>query len=265
MTLPEPIREFWYGACALGERSRRTQWGVVVTDSRYPRVWDANNAAVMEGSPGLTMEEIRSVLIPAIGESGATHEHIEFWETSVESPAIREMRHTGERPDPDVAMLFEGPPALAFGMARDPGVAVEELTRLDATFWRWYRDSLKEFRMELADDLLDQMVDRVQRVFLPHMRFFVGYVDGEMAGYTSLLSLAGVGYLDNVVTMPEFRRRGIASATVTRSVQESLASDARAVFLLAEQNGAPQRLYERLGFRVRANIDSFTRPLQRAN
>ena len=265
MTLPEPIRDFWYAACDLEERSRRTPWGVVVTDSRYPRVWDANNAAVMEVSPDLTMDHIRSVLTPALNQSGATHEHIEFWETSVESPAILEMRRSGERPEPDVAMTFEGPTEPALGAGLDHGVAVEELTRLDETFWRWYRDSLKEFRMELADDLLDQMVDRVRRVFLPHMRFFVGYADGEMAGYTSLLSLAGVGYLDDVVTMPQFRRRGIASTTVTRSVQESLASGARAVFLLAEKNGAPQRLYERLGFLVRATIDSFTRPLQGAS
>jgi hypothetical protein len=33
------------------------------------------------------------------------------------------------------------------------------------------------------------------------------------------------------------------------------------VFLLAENAGAPQRLYERLGFRVAAPIESFTRAL----
>jgi predicted GNAT family acetyltransferase len=70
-----------------------------------------------------------------------------------------------------------------------------------------------------------------------------------------------VGYLDNVVTMPPFRRRGVASATVTAAVGASLGSGDRHVFLLAEKDGDPQRLYERLGFRVRSPIESFTRLL----
>jgi ribosomal protein S18 acetylase RimI-like enzyme len=34
------------------------------------------------------------------------------------------------------------------------------------------------------------------------------------------------------------------------------------VHLLSEKDGAAQRLYERLGFRVRAEVVTFTRPLR---
>jgi predicted GNAT family acetyltransferase len=188
---------------------------------------------------------------------GAPSEHVEFWETSVESPALKEYRRSGERPDPDVAMVFEGPlpPPVAT-------VRVEEVTHPDRSFWPWYRDSLREFGMELSEEVLDQMVRRTRDVFLPAgMRWFVGSVDGEPAGYASLISLEGIGYLDNVVTMPTFRRRGVAGAAVTSAVMAGLGAGNAHVFLLAEQAGNPQRLYERLGFRVAAPIESFTRAL----
>lgn len=257
MSLPAFVKTFWYAAMELGQRSARTPWGAVATDDRFPLVWDANTAAVLVPDDGLDLEGIRSALVPALYQVGAPAEHVEFWETSVENPALNEYRRSGERPDPDVAMVFDGalPPAQA-------QVRVDEVTNPDRSFWPWYRDSLREFGMALSADVLDQMVARTREVFLPAgMRWFVGSLSGEPAGYASLISLEGTGYLDNVVTMPAYRRRGIASATVTAAVAASLQAGDDHLFLLAERAGDPQRLYQRLGFRVAALIESFTRVL----
>lgn len=257
MSLPEFVKSFWYASMELGQRSERTTWGAVATDDRFPLVWDANTAAVLAADDGLDVEAIRAALVPALHQAGAHAEHVEFWETSVESPALKEYRRSGERPDPDVAMVFDGP------LPEPPAtVRVEELTDPDGSFWPWYRDSLREFGVELSDDVLDQMVGRTREVFLPAgMRWFVGFVGNEPVGYTSVISLEGTGYLDNVVTMPAYRRRGIASGTVTAAVAASQRAGDDHVFLLAERAGDPQRLYERLGFRVAARIESFTRVL----
>lgn len=258
MSLPEPVRAFCYATCAL-EGAARTPWGVVASDGRYPLVWDANDACIFEPSPNLTMEQIQALLHPALRQAGAPCEHIEFWETAVESPALREMRAAGDRPVPDFVMVYEGPhPA-------DLPLEVREVARPDAAFWEWYRPTLLEFGETLSEEVLDQMVARIRDVFLPAgLRWFVGCLDGEPAGYTSVISLEGTGYLDNVVTMPNFRRRGVASATVRRAVRECMGRGDRCVFLLAEEGGAPQRLYERLGFRAAARVESFTRPLSPA-
>jgi ribosomal protein S18 acetylase RimI-like enzyme len=257
VSLPAFLKAFSYAAMELGQRTERTPWGAVATDDRFPLVWDANAAAVLVPDDGVSPEDIRSALVPALRRVGAPSEHVEFWETSVESPALKEYRRSGKRPDPDVAMVFEGPLPQPVAAVR-----VDEVSHPERSFWPWYRDSLREFGMKLSEDVLDQMVWRTREVLLPAgMRWFVGSVDGEPAGYASLISLEGIGYLDNVVTMPTFRRRGIAGAAVTSAVMASLeAGDAR-VFLLAENLGDPQRLYERLGFRVAAPIESFTRRL----
>ncbi|MGH2572912.1 MAG: GNAT family N-acetyltransferase [Actinomycetota bacterium] len=258
MTLPEEVRNFWYAFSELGQRMDRTGWGLVQTDPRFPLVWDANNACVLEADPALTLESIRRELLPSLRAAGAPYEHVEFWDTSVESPALREARDVGQRFDPDVVMALEDPASVpATGTVR-----TKEIVRPDPSFWPWYRDSLKEFGDDLSESVLDQMLRRVREVFQPAgIRWFVGFVDEAMAGYASVISLHGVAYLDNVVTMPGFRRRGVAAATVEAVMRATLESGHTYVFLLAEENSAPQRLYERLGFRARTRIESFTRRL----
>jgi ribosomal protein S18 acetylase RimI-like enzyme len=266
MELPHPVRVFCRAAAELGEHSARTRWGVVMSDSRYPLIWDANNAAVLEPASNLTAEEIREVLLPELRAAGAPVEHVEFWDPSG-SQALEELRRAQDpawrahRPHTDAVMVFRPGAGAATGAAR-PGVGVEESLELDEDFWAWYRTSLPEFGDELSADVLDQMVARIRTLFVPAgLRFFVGWHDGQRAGYTSLLSLEGVGYLDGVVTMPGFRRRGVASATVLAAVEASRAAGDRFLFLLTETEGDARRLYERLGFRVASEVESFTRPL----
>jgi ribosomal protein S18 acetylase RimI-like enzyme len=255
MTVPTFVKAFWYAAMGLGHMTERTPWGAVATDERFPDVWEANTAAVLEPAPDLETDAIRSALLPALDRAGSPYEHVEFWDAAVDSPALGAYRRSGERADPDVAMVFEGPlPAIS-----ESAVRTDEVTHPDDAFWPWYRDSLSEFGLELSADVLDQMVRRTREVFLPAgLRWFVGGINGERAGFASLLSLAGVGYLDNVVTMPGFRRRGVAGAAVASAVSASREAGDRHLFLLAEQDGHAQRLYERLGFRVAVKVESYT-------
>jgi GNAT superfamily N-acetyltransferase len=141
-------------------------------------------------------------------------------------------------------------------------VAVRPLEQPDDEFWTWYRGTRNEFGNELPDDVVDALVERDRTVFAPRgLRFFEGYLDGERAGFASLISEGRVGYVDNVVTAPRFRRHGVASATVRAAVRAGLEEGLRLIHLLAERGGAPSRLYERLGFREVSGIESFTQPL----
>jgi ribosomal protein S18 acetylase RimI-like enzyme len=266
MSLPGPLRSFWYAVADLGPIARTTPWGLVKADPRYPLLWDANHAAVLEPSPGLTLAEIREELIPVLEAVGAHHDHVEFWDLSVSSPALAELRASGDRHDPDVMMVFEDAEALS---PKPPGaeaigsVQVREIVEPDDAFWGWYRQTRGAFGVEFSDEVVDQLVDRDREVFHPAgLRWFVGFADGEMAGFASLISLERVGYVDNVVTLERFRRRGVATATVVRAVSESWAGGDELVHLLAVEGGAPQRLYERLGFRTLTRVESFTRPLE---
>jgi len=257
MPIPDAIRAFWYETEALGETFVRTPWGVVVSDSRYPLIYDANHAGVFEDVPDVTLAEIRSELEPRLRAVHATHEHIEFIDATRPTQALRDLVREGVQPAEDVLMLFEGP-------AGDPvtDARVQEVAEPDGAFWDFYRRSRGEFGETFSPDVVDQMVARDREVYAPAgLRIFAGYRGDEIAGFTSLMPLAGSAYIDNVVTLTEHRRRGVASATVTAAVAAARQEGARAVFLFAQEGGAPSRLYQRLGFRVLTRAMGFTRPL----
>jgi ribosomal protein S18 acetylase RimI-like enzyme len=255
--LPEPVWRFWSAAVRISSGADAFEWGFVETDPRYPDVWDANSAAVLTPGADLTLDDVLQELRPRLRAAGARREHVELWELGVECPAVAEARAAGVDAPADVVMTFEGGSAPP-----EPQVEVEEVTAFPPEFWGWYRASLNEFGTGLPEPVLDQLVARVRQVFVPAgMRFFVGLVEGRWAGYASLLRLEGVGYLDGVVTMPEFRRRGMASATVMAAVEASRAGGDETTFLLADEHGEPQALYERLGFRVASRIETLSRPL----
>jgi ribosomal protein S18 acetylase RimI-like enzyme len=261
-SLPDEVRSFWYAMCELGEWSERTPWGIVAADSRFPLVWEANLGCVMEPMPDLAIEEVEAAVRDGLARSGGPYEHLEFWETSVVGPALDAARARAERHGRDAVMTFDGRGLRA--SPPDPGGAIEvdEVRTPGGEFWPWLRDSVVEYGTPLSDPVLDQLVERFRSVLVPAgLRWFVARVDGERAGYAGLISLEGVGYVEGVVTMPAFRRRGVASATVSRAVEASRRAGDRAMFLLTDPEGGARRLYERLGFRVAAEVEGCTRRL----
>jgi ribosomal protein S18 acetylase RimI-like enzyme len=86
--------------------------------------------------------------------------------------------------------------------------------------------------------------------------------DGALAALGALHLLEGVGYIDNVATVPAARGRGYASAITARIVREARARGAGTVFLLADPGDEPVvRLYRRLGFRELGRLASTKGPL----
>jgi GNAT superfamily N-acetyltransferase len=262
MTLPEPLLEFWLAVSRLSPHFERTPWGTVIGDPRYPLIWDANHAGVFEHHDQLSAEEIRAAARPTLRRVKAAFEHAEFWDPPDPCPALDDLRAGAERRGADVVMVHErdsivDPP---------PGVSVQEIENPGPDFWRVYSASRNMFGERLPADVVEQMDRRDREVLIPGgLRLFTASVGGRLAGLANLLSLQGVGYIDNVVTFPDHRRRGVATATITRLVEESLGGGDRTIHLLADEGQPPQRLYERLGFRVRARIASCTRRLPAAD
>ncbi|HCO02947.1 MAG TPA: hypothetical protein DIT48_06215 [Actinobacteria bacterium] len=139
---------------------------------------------------------------------------------------------------------------------------VHEVDANDDEFWAWYGGTRNSFGGVMTGEVIAQLVRRDREVIATHgARWFVGHLDGRRAGLTSLHHLAGVDYADNVVTLEPFRRRGVAAAMIDAATRASRESGTEVLHLLAEEGGAPSRMYERLGFRVHHRVVSFTRRL----
>ena len=76
--------------------------------------------------------------------------------------------------------------------------------------------------------------------------FYLALADGETAGYMGVQIFSGEGYVTNIATLPRFRRRGVASALMQRTMEnemEFLTLEVR------ESNTPAISLYQRLGFK----------------
>ena len=171
-------------------------------------------------------------------------------------PAVDELRREQRRVTADVVMRFGGRIDPVSEGPRQGDAAPDE------SFWRVYRATRTEFGEPFDDIVVDQLVARDRDIsFRPACGSSPGCSTARIAGSRPLIEIAGAAYVDNVVTRPPFRRRGVASATVMRAVAAAHERGVETVFLLADDGGDPQRLYERLGFRVVRRAMGFTRPL----
>ena len=95
---------------------------------------------------------------------------------------------------------------------------------------------------------------------VPTARFFVAASEGVDAAVTTLYSDGVVAQIEDVATLRDFRRRGLARATVTAAIDAALEMGHGLVFIVADDNDWPKDLYARLGFDPVGRAWAFTRP-----
>ena len=75
---------------------------------------------------------------------------------------------------------------------------------------------------------------------------YLALVDGEAAGYMGVQIFSGEGYVTNIATLPQFRRRGVARALMN----EVLKNDMEFLTLEVRESNTPAvKLYESMGFK----------------
>ncbi len=89
-------------------------------------------------------------------------------------------------------------------------------------------------------------------------RFFAAFAGDELAGYCELRERGGVAQIEDVEVLAPFRGRGLGRAVVQAALQEGLRAN-DVVWLEALADDWPRELYAKLGFRVVARRDVYTK------
>jgi ribosomal protein S18 acetylase RimI-like enzyme len=165
------------------------------------------------------------------------------------------MRSRGWLAQRDVYMALRRPRdrAPAPGLAREADAAA--LEAVDAATIReepWGRDE------ELVAQILASRA--LLAAAVPVTRRFVAARGGVDAAMTTLYSDGTVAQVENVATLREHRRRGLARAALSLAVDAAIAMDHELVFIVADADDWPQRLYARLGFDPVGRAWNFVRP-----
>jgi ribosomal protein S18 acetylase RimI-like enzyme len=255
--IPDDLIRFWRALDGLLAEPEPTWWGAVVTDPRFPTIWDANYARIDRPVEGLTRAEVEDALGPPLGRIGAHALHVVSFFPEETRDLLAELSTLGDALSWDVVMQLD-----RMTEATTSRADIRPLPP-DDELWSTVRKSFKVFGIE-DPDAVAQLIAIERDVLAPAgKRWFGASVDGEVSSVAALLVLEGVGYLDNVATFPSARGRGLASAVAAHLVRAALTEGATTVFLLVDPDG-PIRLYRRLGFaevgRIASTRGRFPRP-----
>jgi ribosomal protein S18 acetylase RimI-like enzyme len=150
-------------------------------------------------------------------------------------------RRIGWKPDHFLFMVYRGGGEPA-DTARVEKIEPGRLRRLREEIIReWQPDADEKTVSEMNAATLLQVKAANSRIF--------GIVeDGEVVSSAQLFSDGGTAQVEDVATLPAYRGRGHAKALVTRAVEEAVAGNHEFIFLVAEGDDWPKKLYNRLGF-----------------
>lgn len=135
-----------------------------------------------------------------------------------------------------------------------PNLSIAPIGSQQVAAWTEIYAQVFELEPAIRDDYL-----RVLATLLTHhpevVSYYLASLDGQPAGVTCLFINDGVAGIYEVATLPAWRRRGIARATVLTALREARARGCRLAVLQASPSGAP--VYEGIGFRRLGTFDAF--------
>jgi GNAT superfamily N-acetyltransferase len=244
--VPEHVRRFWRSIDDRFQRVEPTWWGAVITDARYPAVWDANYARIdLADAPPL--DDVERALLPALREAGSSVEHLVSFEPAATETTMQPLVARGHALTWGLVMERTAEPTRAAGVPPP----VDEITA-HPRLWDRVAASLALFGPE-RDEVVEQLTAIEREVLAPAGKRWFGVRDehGVIDSLGAVTVLDDVAYIDNVATFEHARGRGLASAVTATLVDRSVAGGASRVVLFADpQDAAVVRMYERLGFRA---------------
>jgi ribosomal protein S18 acetylase RimI-like enzyme len=232
------------------ERTERSCFGTAFFVDTLPRVWSLNFLAVDRGIAA-GAGELAADADRVQGAAALEHRRLVVDDDRLGRAVAPGLRGLGWKAASLLVM-----PHLQNGRLADPSLAREvERETLDPV---WAEGVRTEPSLDDPETVRQLVLQRqvVQRAI--QTRYFAVVVGGRVASYCELYSDGETAQIEGVLTLPEFRRRGLASAVVARALTESK-PDHELVFLLADSEDWPQELYRKLGFTPVGRCWSFVR------
>ncbi len=216
------------------EEVRPFSHGTVFRSPRHPDFWEYN--CIRLDRP---MEA--SEMIPAADRElvGCAHRLAE-WMTPMPDGVVSELRERGWMATPLIFMLHDGC-AVPEGFGERVEVdydAVRELRDI------WHRE---DFGEHTETDAFHAQAREVAE--LADVRVIAAIEEGRPTGFAQVETHDGGSEVTQVFVHPEHRGAGLGGALTARAIRAG-ADAAPDVWICAERDDRPRRLYERLGFRA---------------
>jgi len=221
--------------CALSRRE--FDYGVALYNDELRRVYDTNFVRFERGFEELTAEVVEAEADELQGS--LTHRKVMIPDEAAGARVAEELKERGWRYHTLVTMAYRGEAPLA------PRPAEEvEPAELRAVRHRALDDGRRDAEARRQIVAFTELMADVGST-----RLFAARGDrDEIGSFCALFQEDGVGQIDEVTTVEQYRRRGLARAVVQGALRASLEAGASLTFLVADEGDWPKEWYARLGF-----------------
>ncbi|MDQ6692696.1 MAG: GNAT family N-acetyltransferase [Candidatus Dormibacteraeota bacterium] len=233
------------------------RWGTVNRNASFANIYDANRAWVFDDvTPSLS--ELRTAMEQAQHIAPVDFTQVEVVDTIVRGGLMAELSAWLGPPSATFALMVSSETGASGPASRPKAIVVAE--RPFPVRERWLELLLAGHAQDDGIPLrvVGEMATRdIGVLALAGMRLFTATLGAETIGYATLWSRMDVGLIDNVATLPAFRRRGVATAVVTAALAASREAGDGLTCLFTREESSAQRLYEDLGMRSVARVAQF--------
>lgn len=248
--------EFVYG---IAERAATAKlpstYGVAYVNLDFPHVWSRNYLYATANLDDASAEGLAAETDRILGEAGLAHRKVEVADAVAGDRLASGFRELGWKAECDVIMAARRDPDQTSDVSRVEEVTLEELVPALTEGWRTDPDVLD-------DQVVRQLIENKRTIDeVVETRFFASRVGAEIASYCELYSDGRTAQIENVLTLERFRNRGLARATVSRALAEAQAGRHDLIFLIADRDDWPRKLYEKLGFDEVGRVWEFVLPV----
>jgi len=231
---------------ALGNETFEAAAATFVRNRDAPDIYDANHVTnIRVGS----LAEV-DALFARVEQEYAGYRHRRFDTDHRTHPVVvARLRLEGYERCEGLVMLLEGEPV---GRPKDHDIRAVTTDDDWASFAELKTKDWMEARQKQgrpAEPEVAQAMVRVDRGKCPPVQYFLAYIDGTAAAYfNSWAGIEGLGQVEDLFTLPEYRNRGVATALIHRCVADCRSRGAKRVIIVADPSDTPKRIYAAMGF-----------------
>lgn len=225
------------------------EWGRLIYNPSTPAIWSSNYLELH--STDLGAQALATLAEEVQAPRGIEHRDVVPVDPAYADRLVPGFRELGE---------WEIVRGVYMVLAREPDREAGDAHEVP-------RDAIQALRRAVAEDDPDFTPEAIEQRPLrdarldavSNGRWFAAPPEGEPASACVLYERDGVGQVETVITMPEARNRGLATAVVLAAVRASREAGHELTFIVADADDWPWKLYERLGFDRVGEYCSFLR------
>jgi GNAT superfamily N-acetyltransferase len=247
---------------ALGNETFGLLGATFVRNGASPDIYDANHVAGARPTKPSQVEEF----LAAVEREYTASRHRRF-EVDYRTPPAFEARLALEGYEREDGLL-----SVLEGELLGPAPGSCDIRPVETeddweAFWELmlkdWREHHRLQKRNVKEEIARQMFG-TKRLKQPPVQYFLAHANDRPVAYlNSWAGIDGVGQVEDLFTLPEFRRRGIARALIHHCVADARTKGAGPVIIAADPKGTPKLIYAAMGFRPVAVLSHYTKYLDR--